>query len=67
MLDDIKLTISDILIMTKRNLSRYRRLPQLIVFSLIQPVMFVLLFAYVFGGAIKTEAGNYINYLLRSL
>lgn len=56
--------LSDIFIMIKRNLIRYRRLPQLIVFSFIQPVMFVLLFAYVFGGAIKTSTGNYINYLL---
>lgn len=57
-------TISDILVMIKRNLLRYRRLPQLIVFSFIQPVMFVLLFAYVFGGAIQTSSGKYINYLL---
>lgn len=55
---------SDILIMVKRNLLRYRRLPQLIVFSFIQPVMFVLLFAFVFGGAIQTPGVNYINYLL---
>ncbi len=57
-------TLSDILIMVKRNLLRYRRMPRLIVFSFIQPVMFVLLFAYVFGGAIKTGNGNYINYLI---
>ncbi len=55
---------SDIAVMTKRNLTHVLRLPQLIVFSTIQPVMFVLLFAYVFGGAIKTGAGDYINYLL---
>lgn len=56
--------ISDVLTMTWRNLIRYRRLPQLIVFTFIQPVMFMLLFAFVFGGAIKTSAGSYINYLL---
>jgi ABC transporter DrrB family efflux protein len=55
---------SDIAVMTKRNLTHVRRLPQLIVFSTIQPVMFMLLFAYVFGGAIKTGAANYIQYLL---
>lgn len=55
--------LSDVLVMTKRNLVRYRRLPQLVVFSTIQPVMFVLLFTYVFGGAIKIP-GDYINYLL---
>jgi ABC transporter DrrB family efflux protein len=57
-------TISDILVMVRRNLLKYERLPRLIVFSFIQPVMFVLLFAYVFGGAIKTPGVNYINYLL---
>lgn len=57
-------TFSDILVMTKRNLLRYPRLPQLIVFSFIQPIMFVLLFAYVFGGAIQTSSMNYISYLL---
>lgn len=57
-------TFSDIIVMTKRNLLRYRRLPQLIVFSFIQPIMFVLLFAYVFGGAIQTSTANYISYLL---
>ncbi len=56
--------LSDISVMMKRNLLSYKRLPQLIVFSFIQPVMFVLLFAYVFGGAIATSAGNYIMYLL---
>jgi ABC-2 type transport system permease protein/oleandomycin transport system permease protein len=57
-------TISDILVMVKRNILKYERMPRLIVFSFIQPVMFVLLFAYVFGGAIKTPGTNYINYLL---
>ena len=50
--------------MTKRNLVKYRRVPQLLVFSTIQPVMFLLLFTYVFGGAIKTGTGNYISFLL---
>lgn len=50
--------------MVKRNLLHYVRVPQLVVFSSIQPVMFVLLFAYVFGGAITVPTGNYIDYLL---
>ncbi len=58
-------TISDIWVMVKRNLLRYQRLPRLVVFSFIQPVMFVLLFAYVFGGAIGSEgSGAYIQFLL---
>lgn len=56
--------LSDILVMTRRNLIRYTRLPQLLVFSTIQPVMFVLMFAYVFGGAIKVPGISYISYLL---
>ena len=55
---------SDIWVMTKRTLVPYKRLPQLIVFSFIQPIMFVLLWAFVFGGAITTNAGSYINFLL---
>ena len=59
--------VSDALAMTKRNLLRYVRLPNLLVFSTIQPVMFVLLFAYVFGGAIKgalPQGVKYINFLM---
>ena len=55
--------VSDALTVTGRNLITYTRLPQLLVFSTIQPVMFVLLFAYVFGGAIATQ-GDYIQYLI---
>ena len=50
--------------MVERNLLKYVRLPQLLVFSTIQPVMFLLLFTYVFGGAIKGSGGSYINFLL---
>src|SRR3989344_224324 len=56
-------TISDIIVMIQRNLLRYRRLPQLGGFSFIQPIMFVVLFAYVFGGAIETGGAD-INYLI---
>jgi ABC-2 type transport system permease protein/oleandomycin transport system permease protein len=55
---------ADSLVITRRNLMYYIRLPQLLVFSTIQPVMFLLLFTYVFGGAIQTPSGKYINYLL---
>ncbi len=56
--------ISDTLVMTRRGLLKYIRIPQLLVFSTIQPVMFMLLFAYVFGGAIATPQGNYLDYLV---
>lgn len=55
---------TDTLTIMWRNLIHYRRQPQLLAFSTIQPVMFVLLFTYVFGGAINAPGGDYINYLL---
>ena len=57
-------TISDILAVTRRNLLRYLRVPSLLVFSTIQPVMFVLLFTYVFGGAVRIPSGSYKDFLL---
>jgi daunorubicin resistance protein C len=56
--------VSDTLAMTWRNLLKYRRVPTLLVFSTIQPVMFVLLFAFVFGGAIVIPGVDYKNYLM---
>ncbi len=50
--------------MTRRNLTKYIRLPQLVVFSTIQPIMFVLMFSYVFGGAIQIPGQSYISYLI---
>ncbi|NNN21490.1 MAG: ABC transporter permease [Acidimicrobiales bacterium] len=48
-----------------RNLLRYIRIPNLLVFSTIEPIMFVLLFNFVFGGVIKLVVhGSYIDYLL---
>jgi len=54
---------SDMLTMVERNLLQYVRIPQLLIFSTIQPVMFLLLFTYVFGGAIRS-GGSYIDFLL---
>ncbi len=54
--------VSDALAMTKRNLLRYLRLPNLLVFSTVQPVMFVLLFVYVFGGAIGGALPKGVSY-----
>ncbi|MGH2527204.1 MAG: hypothetical protein ACRDG2_10705, partial [Actinomycetota bacterium] len=48
-----RLALSDWWVLTKRNLLTYIRKPDLLVFSTIQPVMFVLLFVYVFGGAFE--------------
>ena len=59
--------IHDGLVLTRRNLLRYVRIPTLLVFSTIQPVMFVLLFRYVFGGNIANlppGVSAYVNYLM---
>ena len=57
-------TLTDIWEMAKRNLIRYSRQPVLIGVTFIQPIMFVLLFVYVFGGAIQTTGSSYVNYLI---
>ncbi len=54
----------DTLVVAHRNLLRYIRVPQLLVFTFIQPVMFVLLFRYVFGGSINTPGVDYVDYLM---
>ncbi|MGN6474291.1 MAG: ABC transporter permease [Mycobacteriales bacterium] len=55
----------DALTMAKRNLMIWFKVPAFIVFTVVQPVMFTLLFRYVFGGAIRTGApGGYVDYLL---
>jgi ABC-2 type transport system permease protein/oleandomycin transport system permease protein len=56
--------ISDGLTLTWRYLIHYRRVPQLLVFSTIQPVIFVLLFRYVFGGAINIPGVPYVDFLI---
>jgi ABC transporter DrrB family efflux protein len=68
MLTGIMNQFGDTWTITKRNLLRYTRLPQLIFFSAIQPIIFLTLFNFVFGGALGSQGaalhGRYINYLL---
>jgi ABC-2 type transport system permease protein/oleandomycin transport system permease protein len=56
--------ISDALVIAKRSLLRVPRQPELLLGFTIQPVMFVLLFRYVFGGAIQTPGTSYVDFLL---
>ena len=57
--------LHDGFIVTKRHLLQIPRVPELLFFSLVQPVIFVLLFAYVFGGAIPVPGGgSYREYLI---
>jgi len=50
-------------IVTARNLRHFVRQPQLLIFSTIQPIMFVLLFAYVFGGAVRGSLPHGVSYI----
>ena len=56
--------IRDTIAMTGRNLTAMRRVPQVLVFSLVQPVIFVFMFRYVFGGAIQIPGQDYVDYLM---
>jgi ABC-2 type transport system permease protein len=56
--------VADTMAVAGRNLVTIVRLPQLLVFSTIQPVIFVLLFRYAFGGAISTPGLQYVDYLM---
>lgn len=64
----LRFALSDISTVTWRNLIAMRRVPQVLVFSTIQPVIFVLMFRYVFGGAISPGAGfigvPYVDFLM---
>ena len=56
--------ISDTLVLAKRSLLRIPRQPDLLVGFTIQPILFILLFVYVFGGAIQTPGYDYVDYLI---
>jgi len=53
---------ADAVVIARRNLTRIARTPQLLVFATIQPIMFVLLCRYVFGGAIHVPEISYVDY-----
>ena len=56
--------VSDTLVLAKRSFLRIPRQPDLLVGFTVQPVMFVLLFVYVFGGAIETPGFDYVDFLI---
>jgi ABC-2 type transport system permease protein/oleandomycin transport system permease protein len=57
-------TLQDSRVMAVRQLRKTLRRPTYIVFSFVQPVIFVLLFRYIFGGAIDTGDVSYVNFLM---
>ena len=56
--------VADGLVVTWRNLKRIPRIPELAIFAILQSIMFVLLFAFVFGGAIDVPGADYTSYLM---
>jgi ABC transporter DrrB family efflux protein len=60
----VRRLISDTLVVTERNLIRLPRAPELLLAFTVQPIMFVLLFRYVFGGAIRVPGGSYAEFLI---
>ena len=60
-------TFVDALVLAKRHLIQIPRIPEELIFATIQPVMFVLLFRYVFGGAIAVSGTSYVNYLMAGI
>jgi len=64
----LRWAVADTLTITKRNLIAYTRIPESLFFSTLQPIMFVLLFRYVFGGAIHPPLGlTYIDFLMAGI
>ena len=63
-MSSLAMTASDTLVLARRNLARIPRQPDLLIAYTIQPVMFVLLFVYVFGGAIRTPGFDYVDFLM---
>ena len=61
----MKNAMHDVMVIIKRQLLQLARVPELLVFSTIQPVMFVLLFRFVFGGSIDSgQPGGYVQLLM---
>ena len=56
--------VSDCLVLARRNLAHIRQIPEKLLDVTLQPMMFVLLFAFVFGGVIDVPGGNYREYLI---
>jgi ABC transporter DrrB family efflux protein len=63
----LQYTLSDTVVLGIRNLRRIPRAPDLLISFTLQPVMFVLLFTYVFGGAIETPGHDYVDFLIPGL
>ena len=63
-MSSLAMAVSDTMVLARRNLLRIPRAPDLLLSFTVQPIMFVLLFVYVFGGAISTPGYDYVDFLM---
>jgi ABC-2 type transport system permease protein len=66
-MSSIAYALHDGAIVAKRNVIKLKRLPDVLVFTTMSPIMFVLLFAYVFGGSIDIPGTNYREFLIAGI
>ena len=59
--------LADALVLAKRRLVQIPRIPEELIFATIQPIMFVLLFRYVFGSSIQVTGFSYVDYLMAGI
>ncbi|WP_216892044.1 ABC transporter permease [Nocardia alni] len=63
----LTMMVSDSITITKRNVIKIRRVPDVLIFSTLSPIMFVLLFAFIFGSAIKLQGTSYREFLIAGI
>ena len=63
-MNQVALAFADSGVVAKRNLIKIKRIPELLIWTLMSPIMFVVLFGYVFGGSIEIPGMNYREYLI---
>ncbi len=63
-MSSLAMTVADGAVVTKRNLIKIKRVPEILIWTTMSPIMFVLLFAYVFGSSIEIPGVDYREYLI---
>jgi ABC-2 type transport system permease protein len=63
-MNQVALAFADTAVVAKRNLIKIKRVPEVLIWTTMSPIMFVLLFAYVFGGSIQIPGASYREYLI---
>jgi ABC transporter DrrB family efflux protein len=66
-MSSVALALSDGAVVAKRNLIKNKRLPEILVWTLISPIMFVVLFGYVFGSSIEVQGVNYREFFIAGI